>query len=140
MTTETKKELHPGIIDALSDSEISERELHERYDEMINECYSFELVGGIFRHMVPSRVLEAIDPTAYRCGFNDWLDGESDQYVEINGNYHKREELEEALDTLLEEAEAHVEELEEDEDSDEKDIDEALEDVKAIREFVKSNL
>jgi len=140
MDTETKKALHPGIIEALSDSEISERELHERYDDMINEFYSFEKVGGMFKYMVPSRVLEAVDPTAYRCGFNDWMDGESDQHVEINGNYHKREELEEALDTLLEEAEAHLEELEEDEDSDKEDTEEAREDVKAIRGFIKSNL
>jgi len=140
MDTETKKALHPGIIEALSDSEISERELHERYDDMINEFYSFEKVGGPFEYLIPSKVMEYFSPTDYRVGFADWLDSESDQYVEINGNYHKREELEEALDTLLEEAEAHLEELEEDEDSDKEDTEEAREDVKAIRGFIKSNL
>lgn len=138
-TVDTKKAIHPRIGEALSDSEISERELHERYDAMLNECYSFEKVGGVFKFMVPSRVLEAVDPIAYRCGFNDWIDGED--CVDINGNYHKREELEEALDTLLEEAEARLEELEEDKDSGKKDdIEEAREEVKAFREFINSNL
>ncbi len=139
MDTETKKALHPGIIEALSDSEISERALHAQYDDMLDECYSFEKVGGVFELMSPSVVLREVDPTAYRCGFSDWMDGVSDQYVEINGSYHKRHELEEALDTLLEEAESALQELEEDEDADVDDTEEHHA-VEVIRGFITSNL
>ena len=46
----------------------------ERYDEMLDECYPVALPE--FGGFDASRVLRALDPIAYRCGFYDWLDGE----------------------------------------------------------------
>ncbi|MCR6713129.1 MAG: hypothetical protein NVV57_10725 [Demequina sp.] len=40
------------------------------YDEALDEAYG-EPMG-----YQASRVLKAVDPIAYRCGFHDWLDGE----------------------------------------------------------------
>lgn len=42
------------------------------YDELLDELHSPIIVGGI--EFEPSRVLKELDPIAYRCGFNDWLD------------------------------------------------------------------
>ena len=40
---------------------------------------------------LPSKVLSECDPIAYRCGFNDWLDGELDEtIVEFEGEYYEK--------------------------------------------------
>ena len=43
----------------------------EMYNESLDES-GYVVVGGL--EFLPSRVLEEMDPTAYRCGFNDYLD------------------------------------------------------------------
>jgi hypothetical protein len=66
--------------------EISERELHERYDEFLNEINPEVFINGFGYD--PADCLKHIDPIAYRRGFNDWLDSESDTYIEHNGEYY----------------------------------------------------
>jgi hypothetical protein len=51
---------------------IDESTALDLYDEMLDELYSPINIAGI--EFDPSRVLKELDPTAYRCGFNDWLD------------------------------------------------------------------
>ena len=53
---------------------LSDYDLHERYDEMLDECYEPVTVTGM--EYQTSRALRELDPIAYRCGFNDWLDAE----------------------------------------------------------------
>jgi|TARA_Y100000361_G_scaffold74050_1_gene65550 hypothetical protein len=43
----------------------------EMYDDMIDEIYGEVKVGVTFN---ASRVLKELDPIAYRCGFNDYMD------------------------------------------------------------------
>jgi hypothetical protein len=43
----------------------------ELYNESLNE-QGYVVVGGM--EFLPSRVLEEMDPVAYRCGFTDYLD------------------------------------------------------------------
>lgn len=51
---------------------ISERELHEMYDESLNDCFDkVEIAGLVYE---TAFALSVVDPTAYRCGFADWLD------------------------------------------------------------------
>lgn len=73
------------------------------YDDMLDDCYSFKDVGGPFACMLPSRVLAECDPVAYRCGKNDWLDGEGDRLVEIDGSYYDRDDAETALEEFIDE-------------------------------------
>ena len=63
-------------------SEISESDLEESYRGTLNDC---------------SRVLEEVDPTAYRCGLADFIDSEcSDGRIcEIDGEYYNADEVEE---------------------------------------------
>lgn len=49
-------------------------DLQERYDEWLDELYPELYVAG-FRQTT-SVALAELDPTAYRCGYLDWLDGE----------------------------------------------------------------
>jgi hypothetical protein len=53
---------------------INEHEALEQYDEMLDECYEEVRLGGLT--FSPSRVLKKMDPVAYRCWFNDWMDSQ----------------------------------------------------------------
>jgi len=71
------------------------RDMDAAYREALDEIYSFKSVGGPFACMQPSRVLEECDPTAYRCGFSDWL-----------------EQVADALDSEITDLETSIEDLE----------------------------
>ena len=47
-------------------------DVHDFYDQMIDECSGEVVIGSL--HYNASEVLKDIDPTAYRCGFNDFTD------------------------------------------------------------------
>lgn len=53
---------------------ITERAALERFDDFLDEIHGAVKCGELEWDM--SRVLKEMDPTAYRCGFNDWLDSE----------------------------------------------------------------
>ena len=55
------------------------------YDEMLDETLSVSLpeMGGYDA----SRVLKALDPIAYRCGFHDWLDSEGIDSDALTGSW-----------------------------------------------------
>lgn len=88
--------------------ELSPVDLEAAFDEMLDECYSFRAVGGIFAGMLPSRVLKECDPIAYRCGVSD-MGADSDQYEEIAGEVYDRDDV----DAIREEVTAELEAEEE---------------------------
>ena len=79
---------------------IDEEKVYDAFlDEVYPEC---EIAGYKYQ---TSRVLAEVDPTAYRCGKNDWLDGElrDGNLVDIGGATYGRdaaEKLEEIVDAL----------------------------------------
>jgi len=96
-----------------------------QYDDMLNEVFSFDSVGGCFSHMTPSHVLKECDPVSYRCGKNDWLDGQRDQWTEVGNYYFSNDEIDDAktefIDALRDELsslETDLEELENGPDND----------------------
>jgi hypothetical protein len=52
----------------------SERELCERYNDLLNECYEPISFGEL--SYSPADVLKSVDKIAWREGFNNWLDSE----------------------------------------------------------------
>ena len=85
MQSMTKKE----IKEALKNDEIiltDDYELHEKYDEMLDEVYGDAKVAGM--NMQTSRVLKEMDPIAYRTGFNDWTDSLDELIEGEDGNYY----------------------------------------------------
>lgn len=60
--------------DADTGEGLTDHELHELYDEMLDDIYGLVNVAGIERRT--SYALQELDPIAYRCGFSDWIDGE----------------------------------------------------------------
>lgn len=53
---------------------VTEFEAQVLYNDMLDEVYGTVEVAGIAWDA--HRVLEALDPIAYRVGFNDWCDAE----------------------------------------------------------------
>jgi hypothetical protein len=68
--------------------EISDRDLHEIYDDFLDEINPKVMINGISYQV--SDTFKKIDPTAYRCGFNDWLDGESEYLEHTDGKFYKK--------------------------------------------------
>lgn len=95
------QELHDKVKD-----DLTELDVNSMYDDMLDECYDFAEVGGPFSHMLASEVLEECDPVAYRCGFTDWLDGES--LYEVDGEYYHGTDLERIKDELIDELEDEI--------------------------------
>lgn len=87
------------------------RDMDAAYREMLDECYSFKAVGGPFDCMQPSRVLENEDPTAYRCGFSDYLD--SEEVTEIGDEYFDSKELEDIREQVADALDSEITDLEE---------------------------
>lgn len=129
MNTETKTEC-PILAKIREDvTEYSDADLHGLYDEALNEFNEVKIGSLTY---APATVLRKVDPTAYRCGFVDWLDGERERIVEIEGDYFDRAEVESLLDGMEEEAEKDNEELPEDHDADKA---KTKQDLAALRAF-----
>tara|TARA_R100001510_G_C7649768_1_gene207238 strand:- start:1631 stop:1825 length:195 start_codon:yes stop_codon:yes gene_type:complete len=60
---------------------LNEYDAEEMYDEWLDSMGEVEVCGLTY---CASRVLKEIDPIAYRCGFNDFLDAEG---YEIDNDY-----------------------------------------------------
>ena len=71
--------------------ELDERDLYERYDSFLDECLGMVEIGGLEYNQ--SLALKNVDPIAYRCGFNDWLDSElsDDRIILVNNKYYEGE-------------------------------------------------
>lgn len=91
------------------------------FDAMLDECYDLIAVGGPFAFLTPSRVLKECDPTAYRCGVNDYIDSlgaveyEGEEYDDADFADAVREALDE-IDDEIEDLEAERDELEDERD------------------------
>jgi hypothetical protein len=56
----------------LTENMLTEEEGMERYDDMLDECFSAVRIGE--STFYPSTVLKECDPAAYRTGFSDYAD------------------------------------------------------------------
>lgn len=63
---------------------ISESDAEELYDDMLNEM-DWCCVGTM--EFAPSRVLQALDPVAYNCGFSDFCDSLAENHQLVEGFY-----------------------------------------------------
>jgi hypothetical protein len=103
--------------------ELTPIDREQRFRDVLDECYSFKDVGGPFAHMSPSAVLEEMDPIAFRCGVNDYLDDENVDEYEGDGESYEHDELQALRDQAEEEIDAEIadEEAEAEEAEAEKD-------------------
>lgn len=109
-----------------SDCKTIDRE--ERYRTFLDDTNEVVVVGGL--SFTPSRVIEELDPIAFRCGVSDYEDSEG--WVEVDGEYYdksdcegKKTELDDKLNADLSMKEEELEELEKTSDD--------LEDIKELK-------
>ena len=110
------QELHDKVKD-----DLTELDVNSMYDDMLDECYSFDSVGGPFEYLRPSAVLKEMSPTTHRCGFTDWLDGE--RFYEVDGEYYHGPDLEWVKDELIDELETELSDLQEELEEEEPETD-----------------
>ena len=76
-------------------------------DDMLDDCH------GDFMRMSASRILKEMDPTAYRCGLLDYLDGlDQDEEKKACEDYAELTEELENLEYEIEDLEDQLTELE----------------------------
>jgi len=78
-------------IDITDLEELDDYDLHLRYDELLDEIYPDCSIANMKYNT--SRALKELDPTAYRCGFSDWLDNELTDgiFIEHNDKFYLAE-------------------------------------------------
>lgn len=143
----TKQTVIDRLIEHIQ-SECTPVDTDKRYDEMLDECYDFKAVGGPFAYMSPSRVLAEVDPVAYRCGKNDWVDGE--RFLEVGDSEYEERDVEKARESFQEDLESkesdlsiEIEEMESDEDHNlqelaslKRQLQEVEDEIKAVQKYV----
>lgn len=72
-------------FDIATGQALDESDLHERYNDMLDECNPVVCVGS--QEFNPSHVLKECDPTGWRCGFADWLDAETGETLQTDDWY-----------------------------------------------------
>lgn len=111
LSEEVKTALIKSLIEHVTD-ELTPTDVEQRFDDMLDEIYSFEQVGGPFAHMIPSRVLQEVDPTAYRCGIADM--DMSDDHFEINDEHYPQDDVNEARESFIADLRDSLKEVEND--------------------------
>ena len=76
-------------------AELDPIDLDQRYRDFLDEIYPEVKIGD--SRYSPSRIVEELSPTDFRCGKVDWIDSEIKNGVlseEIDGEYYDAEEVE----------------------------------------------
>lgn len=100
---------HP-IIQTLTDKIIAELTPVDReaaFDAMLDDCGTVTVAGMEFW---PSAIIREMDPIAYRCGVNDYADGEP--WVEIEGETYDQKEVESIAEEFKSDLESELSDLE----------------------------
>lgn len=109
------------IIETLNQrikDECSSVDMERRYRDMLDEIYSFDSVGGPFRGMSPARVLEEVDPIAYRVGLTDYESSEIGETVyDIDDDMYEIDACQRVLNDLISELESELDRVQEEVDS-----------------------
>lgn len=97
-----RKELE-ALIKEMENFEFDPYDYEEQYKEALDSEGTVKVCGMEFE---PSRILEELDPIAYRCGLLDFVDTidieDNPQYQELD---EKREDLEAEIEDIEEELE-----------------------------------
>jgi len=80
--------------------ELKPIDLEELYREMLDDCEPVVKVAGL--SFTPSRIIEELDPTAFRCGVIDYADSLIGETLseEIDGEYYNLDEVNDIRDEI----------------------------------------
>lgn len=81
-------------------AELKPIDLQELYRDMIDECEPVVKVGGL--SFTPSRIIEELDPIAFRCGVSDYADSLIGETIsdEIDGDHYNLDEVNDIRDEI----------------------------------------
>lgn len=81
-------------------SDLKSIDQEQMFRDSIDETTETIQIGSI--SFTPSRVLEELDPIAFRCGVSDYMDSlaQDGEYEEIDGEYYQASEVEEIREEL----------------------------------------
>ncbi len=102
------KELIKAKQNKIDSFEIDPDDFIEQYEESLNSEGEVKVAGLTF---YPADIIKELDPTAYRCGLNDYVDGIDKAEVK---EYQQLEEELEELENELTDLENELEEMEND--------------------------
>lgn len=78
------------IVEALRRGPLTDDELNEMYDRMLDEVYGDIKICGY--EYCASKAFQDVDPIAYNCGQSDFLDSLiGDVLIECKGNFYAKE-------------------------------------------------
>lgn len=80
-----------------------------RFDEVMNESYSFASVGGPFAGLRPAEVLKKCDAVAYRTCVNDFASRE--HWTEVDGEWYEARAVKGIADTFVSVLEGRISEI-----------------------------
>lgn len=97
------------MLEARIKEELTPVDIEEYYAAALDDIYPVVEIGGLT--FSPSQIVTQLDPTAFRCGMQDYLDG--DDFLEyVAGEWYYAEEVEK-LRKEIDEIEAAKEDAEE---------------------------
>jgi hypothetical protein len=100
------------IIDRIK-AELTPVDLEQRYREMLDDCYPEVKIG--YGRYLPSKIIEELSPTDFRCGVVDYTDSLVSDFSisdEIDGEHYDYEEVGEIIAEVEDEEEAEEEDAE----------------------------
>jgi hypothetical protein len=102
--------MNSPIIQDLEDriaSELPAVDLEQRHRNMLDECYGEISIG--YLTFSASRIVEEMDPIAFRCAVSDSTDSEN--VVEIRGDYYDADDAERVKQEMIDELTAEIDAL-----------------------------
>lgn len=103
------KEAIAAMLDHVT-AECSRVDTEKLYDDMLDECSE---CCEMCKQYGASRILKELDPTAYRCGMNDYVDSLTrDGLVEINDSYYQERDVDKAREEFVDGLNDELSELE----------------------------
>jgi len=77
-------------LDERIKKELTPIDQEEYFDDILDDVYGEIDVGVKF---YPSRVLKELDPIAYRCGLNNYMDSVRENFYELDEEYYSQDEV-----------------------------------------------
>ena len=62
---------------------VTESQARDMFDDMLNDIYDVTVIGDI--KFYPSQILREMDPIAYQCRFNDYVNSLVDSEIFVRG-------------------------------------------------------
>lgn len=99
------------MLEARIKEELTPVDDEKYYAAALDDIYPVVEIG--YLTFSPSQIVRELDPTAFRCGMNDYLDGD-DSLEEIADDWYRADEVQKLREQIEEEIEAAEAEEEED--------------------------